>query len=288
MTRTIDPFPAGPNVSAYVPSDELEQSLAYLAAKLEEVPGWVGVCGAPGVGKTLALRLLMRRLAPRMTPLYVPSAALSAPELERWIASEECSREGESPSSLARRLLAAGRPLLLGIDEAQLATGELTAWVDAFCGAATGARAVLAWSEADGARLPAALAGCRVRVFVEPLQLAEVPRYVETQLARVNAAPDLRAVLSGSTLERIALASGGNPRQIQRLADAELAAHVWRTQLARAARPAAQPEGMRGTQSAPRGGAPESPPGAGPATCRRAAFALALVLALVAWVLARR
>ena len=223
-----DPFPAGPRIDAYIARSDVEQNLAYLSAKLTESAGWVGICGPGGVGKTLLVRLLLRRHAGTFTPLYVPSAAISADELQRWIVALSEARAGEDALEIAARLSAAGRPLLLAIDEAQHASPELIAWIEGLCRGLGAVRAILAWTEYEGERAPAPLAHCPTRVFVEPLELAEVPGYVETQLARSGAAPELRAVLAGRTLERIALASGGNRRAIQRLADAELAAHAWR------------------------------------------------------------
>lgn len=250
-SRLIDPFPAGPDIRAYVPSSAVEQVLSYLAAKLEERAGWVGICGAPGVGKTLVLRLLLRRHGATATPVYIPDASFTPSEIARWIAAELGSARGESLEAIARRLRAQGRPLLLGIDEAQSASAESMALLDTLSQPEMAARAVLAWSELEGAPIPRALVGCRARVFLEPLELAVVPQFVETQLGRVNADPALRAALAGRTLERIALASAGNQRQIQRLADAELAAHAWRTRPALPRR--SEPALERATTSAPRG-----------------------------------
>jgi type II secretory pathway predicted ATPase ExeA len=278
---TLTPFPAGPDVSAYVPSAEVEQSLAYLIAKLEDAPGWVGVCGPSGVGKTLLARLLLRRLASRTTPVYVPSCALPPSDLERWIADAAHAQPGESVAPLAARLNRAARPLLVALDEAQLAGPELLPWLEALCSPESSGRAVLVWTEPSRAALPPLLARCPARVFVEPLPLARVPHYVAVQLARANAAPELRAALAGRTLERIALASGGNQRQIQRLADAELAAHAWRAR-AQGAEPLRVGEDSPRRRSAShRLGEPERRP---PAPMRGwlAAVATGIALALAA------
>ena len=248
--RASDPFSAGPDVSAYVPRPEFEQNCLYLASKLQAGPTWVGNAGPAGVGKTLLLRLLLRRLAAQFTPVYVPSGELPPAQVLRWVAAQVAA-PGESDVAVARRLAREGRPLLLAIDEAQLGSAELVAWIEHLCSSASAARAVLAWTELEGGGMPGALARCPTRVFVEPLQLAEVAGYVEAQLARAGAAPEQRAVLAGPTLGRIALASDGNPRIIQRLADAELAAHAWRTRVPTVRQRAACVE--RATASAPRG-----------------------------------
>jgi len=253
--RPGDPFPAGARVDAYVARPEIDQAAAYLAARLVEAPLWVGVCGPPGVGKTLLLRLLLRRLAAAFTPLYVPSAALEASDLERWIRAGLAAGESESCDALAQRLAGEGRPLLLAIDEGQLASPELVARWEALCTPACSARAAVAWTQIEGEPTPAPLARCPTRTFLDPFGLGEVAGYVESQLARAGAGSSERAVLSGQTLERIALASGGNPRAIQRLADAELAAHAWRTRAERAH----DAEARAGAPSAPR---PRSAPAA--------------------------
>ncbi len=259
--RACDPFRAGPDLDAYVAHPEFEQNCRYLASKLEAEPTWVGIAGPSGVGKTLLLRLLMRRLESQFTPVYVPSGELSPAEVSRWVAAQ-LNADSEPCDDIAVRLARGGRPLLLAFDEAQLASPELIAWIEGLCRGLGAVRAMLAWTEYEGERVPAPLARCPTRVFVEPLELAEVPGYVEAQLARSGAAPELRAVLAGQTLERIALASGGNRRAIQRLADAELAAHAWRTR----ATPlhAGRASLARATENAPRAASGPAAPHAHP------------------------
>ncbi|HEU4429936.1 MAG TPA: AAA family ATPase, partial [Myxococcota bacterium] len=238
----------------------------------------------PGVGKTLLLRLLMRRLAAAFTPLYVPSAALAASDVERWIRAALGAGEREPCDALAQRLASHGRPLLLAIDEGQLASPELVARWEALCTPACSARAAVAWTQAEGEPTPAALTRCATRTFLEPFDLSEVAGYVASQLARSGAGSSERAVLSGETLERIALASGGNPRAIQRLADAELAAHAWRTRAERAsesAAPASAPSAPR-PRSAPAAATPNDSPADPPRGRRLLPIGLALAGALLA------
>jgi hypothetical protein len=251
MTRALDPFRAGPDVDAYVRHPDREQSCEYLSAKLVEAPVWVGISGPSGVGKTLLARVLLRRLAKQFTIVHVPASDLAPAETERWMLAQ-LGVGDRTLAALATRLARAGRPLLAAIDEAQRASPELIAWLGTWCTPEVGGRAVLVWSEGDGARAPAALSRCVARVFVEPLALGEVPAYVEALLERAGASAEQRAVLAGHTLERLALASRGNHREIQRLADAELAAHAWRarTQPLRIREPA--PSEARATASAPR------------------------------------
>jgi type II secretory pathway predicted ATPase ExeA len=229
--RERHPFPAGPDLSAYVPNADVEQCIAYLSAKLSSEPGWVGVCGAPGVGKTLLLRLLLRRLSSRFTPLYVPAAHFTPAELERWIESEAGARSGENATGLATRLAESERPLLLAIDEAQHASHALVGRVEELCVGPARLRAALAWSHIEGEAPPPALKHCPTRVFVETLELAHVPAYVEAQLERVGASDEARALLGGGALDRLALASAGNPRAIQRLADEALFAITRRSRV---------------------------------------------------------
>lgn len=276
------PFPAGPNVSAYVPNPDVDHSLVYLAAKLTEGPGWVGISGPPGVGKTLMLRLLLRRLGERFTSVYVPSAQLPPDEIGRWVAEQLGAPPDRTFQALARERAAGGRPLLLGIDEAQLAGDGLAAWLEGLCAGETAMRALVAWSEADGLRKPDLSRRCATRVFVEPLDVTQVPAYVSAQLVRAQAPEDLHRLLSGRTLDRIALASGGNQRSIQRLADAELAAWHWRQ---RAGQPlvvrSAAPAARRATASAPRAAGLAADPPSAPSFLPRGALVLALAAAAI-------
>lgn len=217
-----DPFPAATGVASYVPRADFQQALAYLSAKLTETPSWVGICGPPGVGKTLFLRLLLDR-CPGLEPVYVPSALFTPSELERWIAA--ASRAGRAGAS---RLRNPERPLLLAIDDGDLASPELVEWVTRLCGPSSPARAAIAWSETGASRTPAALVGCATRVFLEPLELSAIGPYVEALLDRAEATPEQRSLFQGDALQRIALASAGNPRAIHRLANAALVAHAWR------------------------------------------------------------
>jgi type II secretory pathway predicted ATPase ExeA len=224
-----DPFPAAAAVGTYVPRADFEQALAYLAAKLSETPSFVGICGAPGVGKTLMLRLLMLR-CPQFEPIYVPTARLEPPEIERWIAAWRSAHRKSTVASFRRRLTREERPLLVVVDDCDVASAELLDWLDRLCSPSSQARGAIAWSDAHASRAAnaKALARCSTRAFLEPLELAAIEPYVEALLAQAGATPEQRSLFSGDVMKRIALASGGNPRAIHRLANAELVAQAWR------------------------------------------------------------
>ncbi len=220
-----DPFPAAPSVAAYIPRPATEQLLAYLEAKLLAGPCLVDLEGPPGVGKTLLLRLVARRTSTRLTPVHVPYSALAALELARWVlhACGESATDDAIASfdALAARTRLARRPLLLLVDEANHLPPETERWLAARCEEPYGMRAVFAFASRSPARDPK-----RLRVFAEPLALAEVIPYVRAQLARAGAAAEVRASFSGEALQALALASEGLPRQIQRLADASILARA--------------------------------------------------------------
>ncbi len=207
-------------MTAYVPNPDLDHALVYLEAKLLDSPTWVGVCGPVGVGKTLFLRLLMRRLGDRFTGIHIPRGFPEPAALERWILSQLGDRT-EPFEAVARSLAERGQPLLLMIDEAATATADTLAWLER-TSATLQARAVLAWAQTPGEATPAVLAACPARVFLEPLELASIHDYVASHLDRSQADESIREVFDARRLDAIALASAGNPRAIQRLADAEL------------------------------------------------------------------
>lgn len=224
-----DPFPAAAAVGSYVPRADFDDALAYLAAKLTDTPSFVGICGAPGVGKTLMLRLLMLR-CPQFEPVYVPTARLEPPEIERWIAAARSAYRKPDLASLRRRLAREERPLLVVVDDCDAASAELLDWLDRLCSPAFQARGAIAWSDTHTSRAAnsKALARCSTRAFLEPLELAAIEPYVEALLEQAGATPDQRSLFSREVMKRIALASGGNPRAIHRLANAVLVAHAWR------------------------------------------------------------
>jgi hypothetical protein len=224
-----DPFAVTANPDAYVARPASEAALEAIEGALRSGATRCVLTGPPGIGKTMLLRVLERRLADAARCVYVPYAALGFDDLCRWL----LGLLGESPrvrgSKPGERLLAAARRLVDGegrwlqvlLDDASaLPPSSARGWV-ALEAEAAGALRLVAVPVDDGraGRVIAVLGRDAVTVrYSVPLDLRETEAFVHERLARASASPDALARFDGRVLARLHGASAGNPRRLLRLA----------------------------------------------------------------------
>lgn len=208
-----------------MPRPATERALSELARAALDGGAPVALTGPLGLGKTLLLRVLAGRLAPRAQSIYLPYPALPPEGLCTWALRELGLPESANPEaallSHARALAEAGRVLVVLLDEgAGLPVASARGLVD-LCAESRGAlRLVVAASDgvATGSVLAALGAGAQEVRLRAPMSAAETAAYVARRLARAGAAPALRARFGSRELARLQAASGGVPRRVHALA----------------------------------------------------------------------
>ena len=81
MKGVLDPFAIAPDPDSYVPRQATEEVLAALASYLRVGATQVALCGPPGIGKTLLLRVVGARLESHFRVVHVPYPILSAEDI---------------------------------------------------------------------------------------------------------------------------------------------------------------------------------------------------------------
>lgn len=225
MTTNRDPFSTTADPAAYVPRPATERALAELARRVLASPAAVALTGPIGLGKTLLLRVLAARLDGGARAVYLPYPALPPEGLCAWALRDLGEPPDANPEAallaVARRGFAAGRPLVLLLDEgAGLPLASARGLVD-LCAESGGAlRLVVAASDGvtTGSVL-AALGHGAVEVRLRaPMSAAETTEYVARRLALGGVAPAARARFGRRELARLHAASGGVPRRVHDLA----------------------------------------------------------------------
>lgn len=219
----MDPFALTADPGAYVARPACETALAELERLLPERP-IVALSGPPGIGKTLLLRVLERRLAGRLRCVYVPYGALAFDELCELVVGllePARARRGEPAAELAAAARRAGdAPLLLLLDDANaIPLATLRALV-ACARSLAGALRLLAVpvDDARAARVLAALGpGIGHVRLAEPMSADETARYVAARLAHEGASDPALARLTPERVRWLHRESGGVPRRLHQL-----------------------------------------------------------------------
>jgi len=235
--RVEGAFAPVPDRAAYVPRPATEEALAAAVAALDAGALAVVLHGPPGIGKSLALRVLADRLGADYDVLHVATGALPLPDL---LGLALGSRGAEAGRDRLRRVVAGalraagrGATLVLPIDDAGALGAASARGLASLARNFEGAlRLVLAVDGDPSDTLRAAFGSGLGEVRLErPMSAAEVAEYLAARLARARVSAELRARFDGDQAARLHALSGGIPALVNRLA----------TELASAPAPALPP-----------------------------------------------
>jgi hypothetical protein len=243
MSAMSDPFQAAPDPALYVARRASERAATEFERGLfQTLEAVVVLIGPPGIGKSVVLAEVARRLEGRCTCVTVGYAGLPLPELCKWVLREleagESHGDAGSPNSAMHRLRSwmrraptrerdpegalveralelerSGRPLVVLIDDADDMEPRTAAALARLAGRAQGALFIGIASCDD--RLLASAGKRSVAVQLsEPMTHEETARYVTTRLERAGASRELRVRLDRDCIARLHAYAQGNPRRV--------------------------------------------------------------------------
>lgn len=218
-----EPFGETANPGAYVPREATEDALLELE-RLVRAGRTTAITAPPGLGKSLLLRLLERRLAPGFCCLFLPYAALTLDELCAWTLGLLGSEPLEEPKTELLREVRSrgdGELLVLLIDDAGSMPLETARGLGRLI-LESGNRIRVVVGAADDAASSRVLAALHTEIaeirFAEPMTALETRLYVQTRLEQAGVEASLRARFDEEALGTIHRLSGGVPRRIHDLA----------------------------------------------------------------------
>lgn len=224
---TPDPFGMTADPETYMPRAATERALAELERALLAGEFPVVLTGPPGIGKTLLLRVVQRRLTGRVRCIYIAYAALAPTEfcgLILGLLGEPMTTSDDPEAALlasAHSFAEAGTPLALLIDDASAIPRDTAGRIGALAAGSRGALQILAADMEDTTSSPwITRFGARVeRVRLEaPMTAAETVLYIRARLQRGGVSPEDQGRLDPKIIDRIFRRSSGIPRAVQALA----------------------------------------------------------------------
>jgi replication-associated recombination protein RarA len=226
LSTHLNLFVATTDPRRYLPRAATEAALLWLERRIvgERAPATL-MTGAPGMGKSLLLRVFAQRVRDRFRVVGMPgldgdAATLCTMVLDRL--KVDAGTDSERALLFhAARLESRGSALLLLIDEAQRLSIETAGRLGALAETSGGLRIVAATTEASVAFARALGAGATLTLRT-PMDLAETEALIGAALASGWATPEVRDLFDRTTVARIHHEAKGVPGEVIRLA-AEIA-----------------------------------------------------------------
>lgn len=220
-----DPFPMTADPDAYLGRSASDRALGALERGVLEGAGLAAVTGPPGLGKTLLLRVLAKRLAARVRCVYLPYTALPPEGLCTWALAELGVAADDNPEAELLQIAREGRPVVLLLDDISTLPRATGRGLADLCAESRGAMRVVA-AATDGVGTGAALAtlgaGVREVRLSRPMNPSETSSYVRHRLTRARASAGTCARFGDAQIAELHRVSGGVPRSVHRLATALL------------------------------------------------------------------
>jgi type II secretory pathway predicted ATPase ExeA len=220
-----DPFAVTSDPAAYVPRRATQELVESVEDALRRGAQVIAVTGPAGLGKTLLLRVLERRLRGGSRTVRISYTALLPDEICRWILTLVGEPAAEDPEAalleLAQHLGSSQGNLVLLLDDASSSPVPTVRRLVELAGETNGAMRLVLFAVEDvrTAGILAALGSDAVTLrFTEPMSADETAEYIYARLARARAPTALVEYFDPETVAQLHVESEGIPRELHKLA----------------------------------------------------------------------
>jgi len=208
----------------YVPRAATEAALVWLERRIYgEAAAATLVTGAPGMGKSMLLRVFAQRMRDRFRSVAIPGLDTDAATLCTMLLDLLKVPPGADPEQTllfhAAQLESRGSALLVLIDDVHRLPLATAGRLGALAETSGGLRIVAATVEVDPA-LARALGANATVALRTPMDPGETLAFVKAALAASWATPETRALYDRTTIARIHHEAQGVPGEVNRLAAA--------------------------------------------------------------------
>jgi len=227
--KTAEPFGFTANPATYIPREATELVFAELLDAARGPKRIAALTGPPGLGKSLLLRLLARRLEEEFHAVFLSYAALTPEDLCAYALDRLGSPRADDPVGMlkayARHLKEQGSALLLLVDDAGSMPSSTLRWLCDLVRKSDGSiRCLFAVTDDVNSGAVIAALGNEIAVIrlATPMTRKETGDYVEAHLAVGRVSGAVRARFDEGTITRLYELSGGIPRRLHTAAQAVL------------------------------------------------------------------